>query len=299
MFRPIDLSDRYWYEKFYTNFPPYADFSFGNLMIWLNQYNDLQLSQLNGNVILRCTNSYMDDRMMFNILGVNLIDETIHAIFAYQNANGLKKELLGVPHFIIEQVKNPELYHAIEDPDNAEYILDTHLLGYLQGSFVKKMRQYVNGFEQHAGKPIAIERFDLSDPTCVNYLRHNLTQWEKAFSTNETAAQEIPAFNTALRLSDQLSYTGIGLKVGEDLAGFLLYQSIPRQDTVIVNHLKTSYRYWHTSLYLTHHLARLLSDEGIDFMNFEQDLGIQGLRAFKLKLRPHHMLKKYNITPAT
>ncbi|HSX06639.1 MAG TPA: phosphatidylglycerol lysyltransferase domain-containing protein [Candidatus Saccharimonadia bacterium] len=297
-FRPISLADYTWYSEIYARFKPYADFSFGNLMIWLNQRDDLSLSQLHNNIILRCTNVYMDDRVMFNILGNSFVDKTIQSIFDFQHQNNMEQELLGVPDFTIKEIVEPNKLRITEDPENDEYVMSASFLAQLDGSLARNLRRDINSYERHTPEPIEIHELNLSNRDVATSLQNELRHWDKAFSGNETASQEIPVIERTFKLAKELHYGGMCINIKGKMAGFILYQRLPHHNVVAINHLKTNHLYGDTSLYLTHELARSLARAGIKYMNFEQDLGIPGLRTFKLKLRPHHMLKKYNVTPA-
>jgi hypothetical protein len=48
--------------------------------------------------------------------------------------------------------------------------------------------------------------------------------------------------------------------------------------------------------YLKHTTAKELHEKGVKYINYEQDLGIVGLRQTKLLLHPEHYLKKYSIS---
>lgn len=298
-FRPITLDDREWYDAFYVQFPPYADFSFSNLLIWLNQRDDLALAQLSGNVILRCTNLYMGDQVMFNILGNTQIDETIDTIFAFQQESGLKQGLLGVPDFVLNQIRDITRFEVFDDRDNYEYILDARALADLEGPSFKRLRQYVHTYANSADSPAQVEQLDLADPNVAEYLRTNMNKWGKAFTTNDSASQERQVMDRTFELASKLGYENMSILVDGELVGFMIFQSKAYQSTVVANHLKSSYQYHNTSYYMTHQLARILSSRGINYINYEQDLGILGLRDFKMKLRPHHLLPKYNLTPKT
>ena len=50
------------------------------------------------------------------------------------------------------------------------------------------------------------------------------------------------------------------------------------------------------SHYLYQATARAMSDRGGRYLNVQEDLGIAGLRTFKMLLRPVSFLKKYAVT---
>lgn len=296
-FRKVVLDDRHWYDEFYRHFPNYADFAFNNLIIWQDQHDDLEISRIGDVVILRCTSLYMKNRLMFNFIGDGDYDDVIQKIFDHQTANKESREILGVPEYIVKQLKDPGKYDIEDDRDQYEYIMDTRLLGTLEGHSMKRLRQTINGYERDH-QPITVKELDLKSAENVDFLRFQVLAWDKAFSTNDTAEQEKEVLLRTLNVVDTLDYKNISLFVGKDLAGFALWRRLPsiENNYAVVNHLKTSYKYPHTSYYLSHRIAQTMQEHGIDYMNYEQDLGIEGLRYFKEKLKPDHLLKKFNIS---
>lgn len=299
-FRKLTLDDRDWYEAFFKPFPNYADFTFNNLVVWQDQHDDLSISRIDNILIFQCTSLYMDDQLMINFIGDGDYDSVLHELFAYLRERQQESVILGVPEFIVQSLQNPHHFSIEEDRDNAEYVLDTWLLGTLDGPAMRRIRQMVHGYERDYTS-ITVKELDLHDEQARDFLRNELLGWKQAFTTNETAGQEKGVILRTLDVADTLEYGNVSLFIDDKLVGFALYRHIPSHEaeqTVVVNHLKTSYGYPHTSYYLSHRLADVLHKKGYSYMNYEQDLGIEGLRYFKEKLKPVELLKKFNIAPA-
>ena len=47
--------------------------------------------------------------------------------------------------------------------------------------------------------------------------------------------------------------------------------------------------------FLIHENSRLLSEKGVQLFNWEQDMGINGLRIWKESYKPCYFLKKYEV----
>lgn len=63
-------------------------------------------------------------------------------------------------------------------------------------------------------------------------------------------------------------------------------------NTAAINHIKVNYSVQDIFRYTVYRLAKILKKSGIAEMNFEQDLGIEGIRTFKMRLRPSRFLEK-------
>jgi hypothetical protein len=83
---------------------------------------------------------------------------------------------------------------------------------------------------------------------------------------------------------------------GDRLAGFTIWESLPVGDCAVVHFQKADRAYKGLSSWQVHTLGQHLEAEGLRFFNAEQDLGIPGLRAHKLSLRPSSFVRKYTIS---
>jgi hypothetical protein len=295
-FRHFTLDDKDWYETFYSNFPAYADFSFGNLMIWQGQEGNLQVSKLNENIVFLDKPQYLGGEIMLNFLGDKKVDETILALFEYQKEHGIEQALRGVPAFIVKKISDKDIVEISEDIDNAEYILDVEKLAKLDGHDMQSVRRYANKFKKATNDDYRVIASDVHDTVTHMHLTEALDKWDKAFATNDTAAQERPVMQRMFTLSKELGYKSAGVYAENQLTAFIVYRVL-NDDTVLLNHHKTNYKYPGLSVALIHEAAKVLYEKGFKYINYEQDLGIEGLRLFKQKMKPVDMLKKYTLKP--
>jgi hypothetical protein len=92
---------------------------------------------------------------------------------------------------------------------------------------------------------------------------------------------------------DELRVVTLYLK--EVLVGFTIYEIISKD--YAVSHFAKSDREHHQAVtdVLNWEEAKILESYGVKYFNWEQDLGIEGLRKSKQKYSPVEMLKKYKI----
>ena len=104
----------------------------------------------------------------------------------------------------------------------------------------------------------------------------------------------LAAFRRYLEARHAIEHMAVGLLDGDRLLGFSLSEMLPRQ--YALGHF-AKHRIGPRGLYasLMAAAARELLAEGCRYWNWEQDLGIPGLREAKLGFRPTHFLKKYRV----
>lgn len=295
-FDPIRLDMREDYNKFYKQFDPYSDFSFGNLIIWLNQYGDLGLSELNGNVVIECHNLFDQGKYMLTMIGQTEVDKTLEAMFSYLREKGEKPELPFLPEVVVKHMRNPDRYEISEDRSSANYILSAEKLSNLRGSECENLRKQVKRFEkQYAGRFEVVE-IDLQSSEGVRTLVNGMHIWDTIYTHNDLERQESHVINTALANAGALGFKNLSVLVDGHVQAMALYQNIPQPEYIVCNHMKVNFHYRYISTYLTYALAKRLYASGVPHMNFEQDLGIPGLREHKLRLKPVDFLKIYSVS---
>lgn len=294
-YKRFGLDDCEWYTKFYSNFDPYADFAFGNLLIWLDFNNDLSVSELNGNLIFRFTNILSDDEVTTTLIGKDNIDDTLLELF---NNEGNKFNLTFVPESVVENLSNNAAYHIEEERESFDYLLDTHKLSSLLGPEMRKLRREVRYSIKDYGEDVIFKDMPFNDEGTKKTLINNLHTWDKAFTltTNDTEMHEQYALNKSFRHSDIILNQSFGVYVHGELEGFIIYQRPPQKDYAILNHIKTSYDFRNIFDFMLFGFAARMHQHGVKFINFEQDLGLEGLRTHKLSLKPVGFLKKYSIS---
>jgi hypothetical protein len=267
-------------------------------MIWLNQYHDLHITTLHGNIILECHNLFEDGRYMLSLIGTSQIDETLETLFGYLRDTGKKSLLNMVPEVVINNLKHPERFIITDEPSNANYILDTEKLAELPGTSFENLRKQVHRFEnQYAGRFEVVE-LDIASSAVVNTLVNHIHLWEKIYTHNDVEKQESYVISTSLTHAEELGFKNLSIYVDGTIQAIALYQITPQPQFVICNHMKINFEYRYISTYLTHALARKLWQQHIPYLNFEQDLGIEGLREHKLRLKPVRYLRSFSVTPA-
>lgn len=288
-FRKIRSTDRNWYDAFYSQFDAYADLSFGNLGTWLNQQDDLEVSTLNDNVILRSTIGFMGPEQITTLFGSTKIDETLQTVLK-------QTSLEVVPEVVVKNINDTEPFVIEEDPGNHDYILDTSILSNLEGRRLARRRTEIRYFQKTYGEHMELACTKITrDEVMLSNLRKAVAEWPHIFDRNMDAEEEIPAFQYLFDNCEHADYWCYSFTYKGALSGFIIFQRVPQKEIVVLNHIKFKDEFKNAYFFAMHTLAKYLKDNNIPYINMEQDLGIEGLRRFKHKLKPVKVLKKYTI----
>ena len=140
---------------------------------------------------------------------------------------------------------------------------------------------------------VSVVQLDLESAGVREEINQLRTTWsyDKGLSLpNEKAAMErLLAVSTALQL------IGTGVYQHGSLIAFSIIELL--ENGYAMGHFaKCDGGFSGLSHYLYQATARATSSRGCQFLNVQEDLGIAGLRTFKMLLRPISFLKKYAVT---
>jgi len=296
-FKLLELGDKKEVEFITHLFEPYSDYNFASLWSY-NVKNEVQLSKLNGNLIVRFSD-YITGEGVFSLLGDSLNNHTINtinSILDYARKTGLIPQLKLIPEVVV--LKNPKLlslFRVEEDRDNFDHIFSTSEISTLTGSKFGNKRNKVNLFKRNNPK-IRIGPLQLTSEPVKNDIMDLFMVWAKNKNLNsESITHEHTAIRNLLAHSDKFNLTSIGLWDKKKLVGFTITENT-HHGYSIFHFVKANLAYRGIFEYLYHITAKELYKMGSHFINREQDLGITALRTAKESWRPIRYLKKYTIS---
>ena len=115
---------------------------------------------------------------------------------------------------------------------------------------------------------------------------------QKDIST-EDGLHELQAIKRAFQLDRKFPFLALGVFIGEQLVGFTITEI--RKEYGTIHFEKANESFVGVYAYLMEETASMLETRKVTLINFEQDLGIAGLRAAKRAFAPIGFLKKYRL----
>lgn len=287
-FKKLELSDKADIEKFTSKFPPYSDFNFVSIWSW-DTKGEMRVSQLNNNLVIRFTD-YLSGNPFFSFLGINKVDETIEALIEFSKNKYNKACLKLVPEVVFENSgKNREMNL---DPDAFDYIYEVEHLANMhkwpQHTSGKNVRRFIKEHAEYSVRHFPIKEAPAKE--CLALFR----KWAKVRDMDHADLSEYKAAERIFSSDiDQLRV--VTLYLGDLLVGFTIYEIISKD--YAVSHFAKSDKEHHKEVndILNWEESKILVAYGIKYFNWEQDLGIEGLRKSKRKYNPVFYLKKYKI----
>jgi len=291
--KPLSLSDQPDVERVTRRFVPYSDFNFVSMYSW-DVEEAVRLSSLNDNLVVHFCD-YLTSEPFFMFMGERDVNATAARLIAHSECLGLPSELRLIPACVAARL-DQAAFCVAEIPDHADYVVSVRKLVAYEGQELALQRNFRRRFLCKHGN-ITFALLDLSDGTVTDaiealYERWHLARNGCAASVDEHEKRAIirccGAFGanliaTGLFAGDALVAFWLGENVG---AGYALSHFEKAETTEFIGIVP----------YLRQRTAEILSAQGIEFINLEQDLGFPGLRQSKRSYAPVAYLKKYRVT---
>lgn len=294
-FKLLELRDKEDIEQISLKYQPYSDFNFSSLWSW-NIKEQTSISQLNGNLVVKMLDYITGSDPFISFLGNNNVNETIKKLLDFSISEGLNPELKIIPQ---DSIKNIDLFTFFveEDIKHFDYIYSNEDLKNYHGHKYEPKRNFVKRFFK-ACPDVTVKIFDLSEQTMKEKVLGLYKIWESnkiEEGKNVDALHETLALNRFFKVYNPNHFIALGVFNREELISCSIIEVL-NNDYTLSHFFKANAKY----IGAYPHLMQEGAKAGLDlkqkhFFNFEQDLGIQGLRKSKTLFRPRYFLKKFSI----
>lgn len=291
-FKNLELSDKENIEKITFQYPPYSDFNFECMWAW-DVNNSIKISLLNGNLILLARDIFSNE-IICSYLGNFKLTDTLANIFEFLDTTGtVFPKISFVPELSLKGLDFNKYFIEI-DLKTCDYIYD-----------LKQLSEYAgNQYMQKRGRTNIFTRNYPSTQVKIINLRNEI-QKEEILNLNDSWIINKTKYHSDMDLNKEMEAIARFIRadfknifcVGiyqKELIGFSVFSF--HQDDYVINHFfKGDVSYKGVYEFLMRESAILLSDLGFKYLNFQEDLGLPGLRQSKMTYRPISFLKKYYV----
>lgn len=291
-FEPLGSEHKQLIESYAAKFPPYSDFNFTSLYCY-NTTGSVGICTLNDNLVVRFSD-YITRKLFYAFLGDTKTSETAHALLERARQEGSEPELKLIPTSSLSGL-HPDQFHIAEDEDNFDYILPVSKLKTYAGNQLGGKRNFVNRFKKNYRWERGMLRLD--DPTDQKAIMDMFDAWaHRKGSSPSDAENERIAIERSFHLAGHPGILVPALFIEGKLAGFAIVETVGDGHAIL--HFEKADDDAYVGIYqmMMMETANVLSDLGCTAINYEQDLGIPGLKKAKKSYAPSHHLKKHRVT---
>jgi uncharacterized protein len=291
-FKALDFDDRDVFLNYLKeyNFNTY-EYSFFNLYLWRKLCN-VEYTTINDALIVKKTEK---NRGPYFMQPIGYSKENLEKIIL--DLNMIKRDNPKM-NCLFRDVEEPFLQELkdrfgdrityYEDENNFDYIYESRKLASLPGNKFRRKKNQYNQFVKNYNftiKDIADEKV-IED--CINFA---LSWKETKEELSEELFYEIEGIQEVLRNMKLLSGVGMAVYVDEKIAGFTVGEKV-NKDMAIVHIEKGDINYKGVYAFINKTFAENYLHD-VEFVNREEDLGLEGLRKAKQAYNPIKFEKKY------
>jgi len=289
-FTKLELQHRPLVNKFGATYDRYSEFNFTSLFSW-DTDGSAAISVLNDNLVIRLPD-YLTGEPCYSMLGDTDVDQAVATLL--QETAALKL----VPEVVIASLRRPEDFIICEDPDNHDYVYQVLDHVRLAGNRFKKLRNKLSRFvrDTEATEPVVVAVGSAVDAKRLATYEALLHQWMvENDRTLDDCALEMTAIARLLEHSDSLNLVIVEFRRADRLVAFSISELLGGGWAIC--HFQKALRiHKYFSAFITVKEAEILSGLGCTRFNWEQDLGVDGLRTSKSIYRPVELLRKYVVS---
>ncbi len=283
-FRPLEMEDRpVFIEALKASPPVISELTFTNLYAWREVYKPL-ITRLKG-FILICSDCALEKKFFLPI-GAGYIKAPMEELLKQKNCLFFR-----VPEAVKALFEKDSSFRIEFDADNSDYLFRTSDLIDLAGkkydgkrNLIKKFKGFFNYDYVKLDSSHVRECFLFEEEWCS--IKH--------CDSVEGLFKERRAVREMLAHCREFDLVAGAIRVEEKICALAVAQRL-NQNTLVLHVLRANPAM--AGLYQLICNEFLAHEAGeYEFVNMEQDLGVEGLRKSKLSYHPVEMIKKYTIS---
>ncbi len=292
-FKLLEWNDKNDVEQFTNEFPPYSDYNFVSMWSW-NTRKKMQVSQLNENLVLLFYD-YVTETPFLSFIGKHNLDDTALKLIDYSIQHYNTGTLKLIPKTVANQLR-PEKLTIAHDIDAHDYIISTEYLSSLADLKTSRRSDPAAYFCQKFLQQYPLYSVKISSANEIiksDYL-DVFKRWAKVKGLDHQGLNEYSAFERFVYNTETANYY-VSMYDGNTMMGFATFE-IVSADYAIYHFSKADILYPGIYDCLHYVVGRALKERNVSYWNFEQDLGLPGLRRAKQKYNPAFFLEKYTVS---
>lgn len=293
-FAPLEIAHRSEIDQFVRAFPPYSDFNFLSLISW-DVRRTTAVSFLHNHLVVKMSD-YLTGECFFTFLGIDDPVPVAARLLDFGKASEGQRVLRLVPDVVVAAMRDARDSTIIATPEDADhdYILSVGALTTLSEPHYRKKRAAIAQFATRYGA-CAIKRMDTEAADSRTAIGQLFKAWQAVKQRSDAQVHaEWSALQRCLAFAPSFDVTIVGAFVDGDLRGWTVNEVVHHGH--YMGHFgKAHPRYVGLMDVLEHETAKIMALQGCTHCNYQQDLGLPGLRAAKRAWHPVHVLRKFRV----
>jgi len=289
-FKPLEIRDKEIFNRYLIEDPPeISELTFTNLFMWQSLYHPVW-AELD-NILLIILNPEGATSFGLQPVGSGNKAEALSVLLDYLDEQTSDPKICRAGERFVSKVVDKNLFSCIPDRANSDYIYSTFDLIQLAGRKYHRKKNHLNHFLKNF--QYEYHELDLELVECFIDMQEEWCKMRECLEIPDLLSEDY-AVHRALTHFEELDYRGGALKIEGRIEAFSLGEML-NENTAVIHIEKANPDI--SGLYTV--INQMFCSNAwaeIEFINREQDLGVEGLRKAKESYLPHHMINKYTIT---
>lgn len=302
-FRVLKPDDKDAYNHFYLRHgAPCSDYCFSVVQSWLVYGGPVEVSQLNAELILLKYRDVLDNShpvSSYTVIGpAAAVDAPVVQTLCELTKQEHSKVIVTEPHKAAVEKLLPAGATLAGDRGLDDYVYSVKEYANLDKPEYRRIRREISLFRREYGEGFRLEELSLESEASRMIVINNHHLWDKTFQyENDPMRIEGLIIAHIVELATELGIRCALCLFNETPQGILIFTKLDMKEASYINlhHARFSYNYKYMNDYAFHLLAEHLQKEAVDFINFERDADIEGLRQHKELLKPVKMIHNYDL----
>ena len=290
-FKPIEVQHKEIFKRFFHEDPPQiSELTFTNLIIWRHRYHPAWVQW--EDFLLIVFNP--QDTPPFGLPPIGKGDKSKALDMLCGRLRQITPEvkICRVYEEFVEKYVDHDRYNSILDRDNSDYVYRAMDLIQLSGRNYHRKKNHLNRFLKNYRFEYRVLDMELVE--CFLDMQEKWCQMKECVDKQDLLSEDY-AIHKALTHFEELDYRGGAVQIDSKIEAFSLGEPL-NTDTAVIHIEKANPDI--PGLYSTiNQFFCSNAWSNMDWINREQDLGVEGLRKAKESYHPHHMVNKYTLTP--
>lgn len=290
---PLDIKDKELFDEFIdTKNILVSDINFTNLYLW-HYSREISYCILNDCLVIQTKYPNQDPFVFYPISKNNnkeQIKKTILELIDFYRANNI---LFSMHSLSIDDKDEllelmPDVFEYIFREDRSDYIYSIKELIELKGKKYHKKKTHINRFNERYKFS-----YEIINPNNVHEVIDVYSQWfNKMDNVSDGLKNEYVGIVESLKQIEKLKFIGCILRVDGEIIAFSFGEKLNKNTIVI--HIEKANIDYQGSYQAVNREFLLREWSEFEFVNREEDLGIDGLRKAKQSYNPLYLQEKFD-----
>lgn len=290
-FKPLELSNKGPVTDLLRRDPPQtSELTFTNLFMWRHHYRPFW-REYRGCLLIVCAPPC---QAPFGLPPVGPGDKARAFDFLCELLASVTSEVrvCRVGREFADRFVDPARYDLTIEPGQSDYLYLTRDLVNLSGRKFHKKKNHFNQFIKR--NQFESKEMDVESVECVLDMQEAWCELKNCADDPGLLSEDL-AICEALKHFEDLDYRGLAIVIDSKVEAFALGEPL-NPDTAVIHVEKANPEFRGLYAAVNQRFCQEIWP-GYEFINREQDLGLEGLRRAKKTYNPHHMVDKYIVEP--